>query len=102
MLNEIIFLDSSRDDLEIGKEFYDAIEYGLGADFISSILSELSFLKFRFGLHKEEFGFHRIVMRGFPYLTYYKAKGNKRVVVAILDSRSDPSTRKAILKSRKN
>jgi len=101
MLNRISFLEEARDDLELGKDFYDEIESGLGDDFISSMLSEISLLKFRFGLHKEEFGLHRVVMKSFPFLTYYKAEGNNRKIVAILDSRGDERTRKSLLENRR-
>lgn len=100
MLREVIILDTAITDISAGKVFYDEIEYGLGAYFSDCTFTEIKALRFRFGLHKEEYGYHRILLKKFPFAAYYEHINGVSRIVAVLDMRRNPKTRELLLKLR--
>lgn len=42
--SKIILLEAAVEDLEIGRDFYDAREEGIGAYFLTSLLSDITSL----------------------------------------------------------
>jgi hypothetical protein len=76
-----------------GIRFYERQEAGLGAYFLTSIMSDLRSLKIYGGGHQiyEGTPYHRMVCRRFPYSVYYLKDGSDIAVYAVLDDRRDPN-----------
>lgn len=94
-------LRSARRTIADGIRFYERQEFGLGAYFLSSIMSELRSLKVYGGAHQiyDETPFHRMVCKRFPYSIYYLKEHDEIQVWAVLDDRRDPEKRRNVLRS---
>lgn len=94
---KVILLDEAVNDLEIGRRFYDGQEAGIGDEFVTSLLSDITELKLYAGIHSSHFDFHRMLSKRFPFAVYYEVVSGLTRVVAVLDMRQDPrSIRKAL------
>jgi hypothetical protein len=60
-IDEVILLDEAVDDLEIGRSFYDDQQEGIGASFVTSLLSDITALHHYSGIHSIHFNFHRML-----------------------------------------
>jgi plasmid stabilization system protein ParE len=91
-------LDSALEDLDRGRLFYERQGEGLGLYFLDSLFAEIDSLVLYAGVHREVFGFHRLIARRFPYGVYYRSEEAGVVVVwRVLDLRRSPSwIRKAL------
>ena len=78
-------------DLEEGWRFYDDIEGGLGDYFLDSVYSDIDSLQVTAGLHRKQFGKHRLLCSRFPFGIYYTNIDDVTVVHAVLDLRRNPS-----------
>jgi plasmid stabilization system protein ParE len=86
-------LSSAFKDLQLGKQFYDSQEEGIGEYFLDSLFSDVDSLKLYAGIHRMVEGYFRMMSKRFPYFIYYKLNEDNEVVVfRILDSRRDPKT----------
>ena len=97
---EIVFLSQVEDDLSGGRNFYDQQEPGIGDYFVSSILADVESLALFAGVHRKQFGLHRMLGRTFPFAIYYAIAGEQVVVYGILDMRSEPTWLRAELGDR--
>ena len=87
----IRILRSARRTLADGIRFYDRQQAGLGAYFLSSIMSDLRSLSIYAGVHKKyNDSYYRMICTKFPYSIYYQKDGFKVDVYAVLDDRRDP------------
>ncbi len=95
----ITVLRSARRTIADGIRFYERQETGLGAYFLSSIMSDLRSLKIYGGGHQiyEGTPFHRMVCNRFPYSIYYLQEKTEIQVYAVLDDRRDPERIRNIL-----
>ena len=98
---EIVFLDQVEDDLIDGRNFYDQQEPGVGDYFVNSILADVDSLGLFAGVHRKQFGFHRMLGRTFPFAIYYHVVGEKVVIYGILDMRSEPTWLRSEIGDRK-
>lgn len=91
-------LDSALEDLDLGRNFYERQSEGLGAYFLDSLLSEIDSLILFAGIHREVFGYYRLLARRFPYAVYYRIEEQQIAVVwRVLDLRQAPAkTRRAL------
>lgn len=87
---KIFILPSAMDDLAEGFAFYEKREAGLGDYFLSSLLVDIDSLRLYAGIHREAFGFYRLLSKRFPFAIYYEMKTEQTFVRAILDCRRDP------------
>lgn len=78
-------LDSALEDLDRGRNFYERQSEGLGAYFLDSLLSEIDSLMLFAGIHREVFGYYRLLARRlarrFPYAVYFRIEGKQLAVV---------------------
>ena len=81
----------AKEDLEIGQRFYDRQSKHLGDYFIDTLLTDLGSLRFYAGIHKQDFGYYKMLSKRFPFAIYYHIEGDTAVVHAILDTRQNPS-----------
>lgn len=88
----ILVLRSARRTVADGIRFYERQEAGLGAYFLSSIMSDLRSLKIYGGGHQkyDDTPYHRMVCKRFPYSIYYLKQEMEILVYAVLDDRRDP------------
>jgi len=84
-------LESALEDLDRGREFYELQGDGLGAYFLDSLFSEIDSLTLFAGIHREVFGFHRLLSRRFPFAIFYRMRDRETAVVwRVLDLRRHP------------
>ena len=93
-------LEESIEDLKIGKRFYEEREEGIGSYFADSALADITSLRLFAGIHSIRFGYHRMLLKRFPFAGYYEEDEDEARVVAVLDMRRDPKSIRAILKER--
>jgi hypothetical protein len=86
----IFILPSAMADLEVGFDFYEKQEAGLGDYFLNSLFADVDSLKLYGGIHRKVLGFHRSLARRFPFAIYYEMESEQIFVRAILDCRRDP------------
>jgi plasmid stabilization system protein ParE len=97
---KIRILSSAYDDLADGRDFYESQGEGLGGYFLNSLFSDIDSLVLYAGIHRQVFGFHRLLSKRFPYAIYYQTEtGNVVVIYRILDCRQSPRKTRATLKS---
>jgi len=90
----IRILGSALEDLDRGRRFYERQGEGLGDYFLDSLFSEIDSLLVFAGIHREVFGYHRLIAKRFPYAVYYRKEGDSTVVVwRVLDLRQSPLSR---------
>ena len=95
---KIRILRSARRTVADGIEFYESQDIGLGAYFLSSIMSDLRSLKIYAGTHQIfNDSYYRMVCTKFPYFIYYRKDGLNVDVYAVLDDRRDPKRTENLL-----
>lgn len=90
-VKDVLILTDAENDLDAGKEFYDLKEPGIGEYFWDSLIADIESLIIYAGIHREEFGFHRMFSKRFPYAIYYYVKKEVAYVVAVLPMRRSPA-----------
>ena len=93
-------LRPALDDLAAGRQFYDRQQEGIGGYFFDSLFAEIDSLVLYAGVHRRQFGYHRLLARRFPYAVYYHVVGGEAVVHRVLDCRRDPKWIRRALKDR--
>ena|SRR5690242_2294785 len=83
-------LRSALEDLASGREFYDQQQEGVGDYFFNSLFSEIDSLVLYAGIHRMQFGYHRLLARRFPYAVYSRILEGEAVVFRVLDCRRAP------------
>jgi hypothetical protein len=89
-IQRIEILADAENDLDEGRKFYDSQGREVGNYFWDSLLSDIESLVIFAGVHRKEFGFHRLLSKRFPYAIYYDVNGDVASVVAVLPMRRDP------------
>ena len=88
---KVRILKGARQDLLDGFRFYESQEEGLGSYFVDSLFSDVDSLHLYGGIHPQQFGYHKLLSKRFPYEIYYRVEGGVASVHAIVDCRRDPS-----------
>ena len=89
---KIRILSSALQDLREGYEFYEKQAEGIGAYFMDSLFSDIDSLILNAGVHPIYFGgYHRMLLKRFPFAIYYKVAKGQVVVYAVLDCRRNPA-----------
>ena len=89
---KVRIITSACRDLAAGQRFYERQGDGVGEYFLDSVFSDIDSLALYAGIHREVFGFHRLLTKRFPYAIYYLVEdGNTVVVYRVLDCRQDPA-----------
>ncbi len=90
-------LRPALNDLAAARRFYDRQQQGIGNYFFDSLFADIDSLTLYAGIHRMEFGFHRMLASRFPYAIYYRLIESKALVFRVLDCRCDPKwIRKAL------
>ena len=72
---EIRVLETARDDLREGWKFYENSAVGLGDYFLDCIQADVQSLRIYAGIHEMAEGFHRMLVKRFPFAVYYLITG---------------------------
>ncbi len=92
-------LTSALSDLRRGQSFYERQAEGLGDYFLNSLFSDIDSLALYAGIHRRQFGYHRLLSKRFPFAVYYQMRGgDEAVVIRVLDCRQDPARTRAALR----
>lgn len=83
-------LPSAWDDLADGYYFYESQSAGLGDRFREIVIDDIDSLARSAGIHRRVFGYHRMLVRVFPYAAYYSVTESTVLIRAVIDCRSDP------------
>lgn len=84
-------------DLEVGRDFYERQQVGLGDYLLDTLFSDIEALLIHAGLHARHFGYFRSLSRRFPYAIYYKINLDDIEVWRVLDCRRQPARIKSAL-----
>ncbi len=98
----VTLLEESIDDIKAGKRFYEEREPGIGSYFADSTMADISSLRLHAGIHSIRFGYHRMLVKRFPFAVYYEKREMEARVVAVLDMRQNPESIRAILWKRES
>ena len=90
-MRRVIVLAAAAEDLEAGRDFYDAQEPGVGDYFSDSLIADIESLALFHGIHPIHLGCPRMLASRFPFGIYYRETETETQVVAVLDLRRDPS-----------
>lgn len=95
---KIKILSSAIEDLDRGRQFYEQQEEGVGTYFLDSLFSDIDSLVLHAGIHRQVFGYHRLLSKKFPYAVYYRMETPDLVTIyRVLDLRQNPKkTRQAL------
>jgi hypothetical protein len=85
----LLILPSAQEDLAEGFVFYEEQQAGLGVYFLDTLFWDIDSLTLYAGIHREVFGFHRLLSKRFPYAVYCSIQGEAVQVKAVLDCRRD-------------
>lgn len=96
---KIRLLPEAERDIQIGADFYDVQNPGLGSYFSDCLATDIDSLKTYGGIHELHRGYFRSLSKRFPFAIYYKLNGDYVDVYAILDARQDPSRIDVVLGS---
>lgn len=83
-------LPSAWDDLADGYWFYEGRSPGLGSYFRDSLIGDIETLVTNAGVHRQVYGWHRLLARKFPFAVYYSVAEQAVIIRAVLDCRRDP------------
>ena len=95
----IRLLPEAEKDLEIGADFYESHQPGLGTYFNECLTADIESLRLYAGIHENYRGFQRSLSKRFPFSIYYIARDECVDIYAVLDARQNPQAIDAILDS---
>lgn len=87
---KIRILTLAIDDLDIGRQFYEKQQIGLGNYFLDSLFSDIDALLLHAGIQQKFFGYFRMLSARFPFAIYYLIEGDEIQVWRVLDCRQNP------------
>jgi plasmid stabilization system protein ParE len=90
-VKQVVVLAEAAGDIEAAREFYDAIEPGIGENCADSLLADIESLALISAIHSRHFGFYRLLASRFPFGIYYREANNQIEVLAVLDLRRRPN-----------
>lgn len=90
-MRTVVVLAEAAEDIEQARDFYDALEPGVGDYCADSLLADIESLALYHGIHARHFGFYRMLAHRFPFGIYYRETKTRTEVFAVLDLRRDPN-----------
>ncbi|MFW6241071.1 MAG: type II toxin-antitoxin system RelE/ParE family toxin, partial [Thermodesulfobacteriota bacterium] len=82
---KIRILPEASRDIELGGDFYESRQGGLGEYFISSTSSDIESLRIFGGIHQKHHGLFRMLSKRFPFAINYEIQDNAIKIYAVLD-----------------
>ena len=101
MSRPIVYVSETGEDFVEALNYYQAISPRLGAAFERAFHRAEDEVEKGMVTHKTVFDdYHRVLLRRFPYILYYRLSGAQAVIVGLLYARMAPENIEAALKSR--
>ena len=88
---DIRLLEGAKEDLRNAWFFDERQATGLGDRLLDAIETDVGLLPGYAGIHLQVDGFHRMLIKCFPFALYYLIEETSIDIYAILDCRRDPS-----------
>jgi len=88
---KVRILQEAEKDIEEAFVFFESRDKGLGAYFLDTILADIDSLSWYGGIHRQVFGYHRLIAKRFPFAVYYKVVNDVVIVYAVTDCRRNPT-----------
>ena len=89
-MRHVRLMAEASEDLEAARDFYNQREQGIGDYCVDSLLTDIESLSLYHGIHRLQFGCHRMLATRFPFGIYYLDSDEITIVVAALDLRRRP------------
>ncbi|MDR1280399.1 MAG: type II toxin-antitoxin system RelE/ParE family toxin [Opitutaceae bacterium] len=86
----IRILELAEADLLAGYRFYERQRPGIGNYFLDTLYSDIESLSIYAGIHRQVFGYYRLLSSRFPYGVYYSMNGDVVEIWRVLDCRRRP------------
>ena len=67
----VLLMAEASEDLEAARDFYNEHELGVGEYCVDSLLTDIASLSLYHGIHRLQFGCHRMLATRFPFGIYY-------------------------------
>jgi hypothetical protein len=90
-LKQVVVLADAAEDLIGARDFYDALQEGVGEYCMDSLLADIESLALSSGIHPQRHGLFRMLANRFPFGIYYRENGQRTEVLAVLDLRRRPN-----------
>ncbi len=88
----IKILQSAKQDLLEGYDFYERQKNGIGSYFLETLFADIESLKLFAGIHSIHFeSYHRLLSKRFPFAIYYKVVDYEVRIYAVVDCRKKPA-----------
>jgi hypothetical protein len=87
---KIEILNRAHEDFVDGFQFYEKQREGLGRYFIDSLMADIESLNLYAGIHVNQWGYHRMIARRFPFAVYYQIEEEVIQIHAVIDCRRSP------------
>ncbi len=84
-------LSLAEADLLRGFDFYEQQDLGVGTYFLETLYSDIESLRLYAGIHRQVYGYHRLLSRRFPYAVYYDICADEIRIWRVLDCRRAPN-----------
>jgi hypothetical protein len=100
---KIVVLTQAKEDLFDDYLFYERQETVIVDYFLDSISADIDSLVLHHGIHRQFYGFHRMLARVFPFFIYYRSMDGTIYIDAVVDQRRNPSSiNRLLFRLRKN
>ena len=101
MSREIIYLPEVSGDFVDAFNYYEALRVNLGQKFEAAYYRAEQEIENGLMTHRRVFEhYHRVVLKKFPYILYYRLDGTKAVITGLFFAKRDPTGIKESLESR--
>ena len=74
-MRHVLLVAEASEDLEAARDFYNQRERGIGDYCVDSLLTDIESLSLYHGIHRLQFGCHRMLASRFPFGIYYLDSG---------------------------
>ena len=91
MIQKIILLQQTEQDLEGAYDWYESQSSGLGKEFLRNVEACLSLIKRNPEIHSIVYkNFRRALVRRFPFAIFYEQEKNELIIYAVFHCSQDP------------
>ena len=97
---QIVLTSLAKTDIDRGFDFYMSDGEDIAIRFVETVLSKLSELESKAGIHAKVFRHYRMLIKPFPYAVYYDIVNGTVLVRAVLDCRRSPRMHRDRAKNR--
>lgn len=90
MMRKVVLLSAAEHDLRAARDFYALEDARVGDYCLDSLLADIDRLSFYAVVHRQVFGYYRLLASRFPFSIYSQIIDDVVVVAAVMDNRRNP------------